>query len=807
MTHADTRTPPPLRPHQSEALARAVEELTPRSPAELPAAGLRTQVIMATGSGKTLVAVRAAEQLGGGHVLVLVPSLDLLDQTARAWRDGGRTGAFVGVSSLDSHEAGFPHTTDPHTLVRQTAAGHESVTVFATYASLGNGILEAAHEAGLPAWGLIVVDEAHRTSGRAGKPWAVVHDNARIPAAARLYMTATPRVWSAGDGDDEDGELVASMTDDPDGLFGRVAYRLPLDAAIEAGIVAPYQVVVVDVQDHQLNAALLAAGQDSEAVRGLRLGALQTATLKAAEQEGLRRVLSFHQRVSEAEAFAVGLPDKARDLRRQDGEQESEEDTGVWAQWLHGEHKPAHRRNVLAQFAAGLTDSGQDARLSLIASVKVLGEGVDTRECEGVIFCDVRGSMPDLVQAVGRALRMHPGEGKMATLLVPAFLATGESAESMLTSPAYAGLAKLLAALRAHDSRIEHLTNPGTPTPARTDTPGSVPADHEGAPDDEQAAVSAPARELLRFSKPRDARQLASFVQLRVLNPERVQWRRSLQAAQRYRAEHDDLRVPYGFRTPADWSPAGFPLGVWIADCRRHYKAGALDGSRIVQLEKLGMRWSLFDARFDEGLVAAAAWAAESGVGLAAPVDAALDGYPVGRWLKNQRAAARRAKTPLSPERRAALAEIDPGWCPAWSIDWQRAFRLAQHHVRAGGVLPEGAGLLVEDGEDLGRWAATQRHGFGKLAGEQQELLAALGVTPAPASAKRTREELWAHNLRAAAQYRARVGHLDVPRSHTEEVDGEAVRLGAWISQQRVKAGKLSVQRVEELSALDMRWA
>ncbi|KOV18898.1 hypothetical protein ADK90_19430 [Streptomyces sp. XY413] len=61
--------------------------------------------------------------------------------------------------------------------------------------------------------------------------------------------------------------------------------------------------------------------------------------------------------------------------------------------------------------------------------------------------------------------------------------------------------------------------------------------------------------------------------------------------------------------------------------------------------------------------------------------------------------------------------------------------------------------------------------------------------------------------MQIPAQYRARVGNLDVPRSHTEEVDGEAVRLGAWISQQRVKAGKLLVQRGGELSAVDMRWA
>ncbi|MFI1161704.1 DEAD/DEAH box helicase family protein [Streptomyces sioyaensis] len=54
----------------------------------MPSRGLRTQVVMATGSGKTLVAVRSAEELGAGRVLVLVPSLDLLAQTEASWREG-----------------------------------------------------------------------------------------------------------------------------------------------------------------------------------------------------------------------------------------------------------------------------------------------------------------------------------------------------------------------------------------------------------------------------------------------------------------------------------------------------------------------------------------------------------------------------------------------------------------------------------------------------------------------------------------------------------------------------------------------
>jgi predicted helicase len=48
----------------------------------------------------------------------------------------------------------------------------------------GLGTLERAHAAGLPGWDLIVVDEAHRCSGRIGKPWAVVHNNQKIPPCA-----------------------------------------------------------------------------------------------------------------------------------------------------------------------------------------------------------------------------------------------------------------------------------------------------------------------------------------------------------------------------------------------------------------------------------------------------------------------------------------------------------------------------------------------------------------------------------------------------------------------------------------------
>ncbi len=813
-----------LFPHQVEAVDAVVRALELPASSKMPPEGLRTQVIMATGSGKTLVAVHASERLRASRVLVLVPTLDLLAQTVTAWREGGRTGAVLGVCSLRADESlDFPCTTDVDELVEWTRA-LERVTVFATYASLGLGTLERAHAAGLPVWDLVIVDEAHRTSGHLGKPWAVIHDNTRVPAARRCYMTATPRVWEppesdTGEAGGEQGPavLAASMEDDPDGIFGAVAYKLTLSEAIRQGLIARYQVVCVDVTDPQLQAAqLLGVQARSDAVRGTRLAALQTAVLKAAAEQDLRRMLTFHYKVSEAEAFAAGLPDVAVRLWESDGELYPKPG-GVWASWLCGEHKPAYRRKVLDEFASGLAGDGTVVERSVLASVRVLGEGVDTKECDAVAFCDVRGSMVDIIQAVGRALRMKPGEGKVASLVVPVFLAPGESPDEMLTSRAYDGLAKILAALRSHDAEaVEQLA---------VQQAQSRPPMKETGEGEEEApeGPSAPARALLTFSTPRDPAQLAAFVSLRVLRPENTYWRAGIQAATAYRADQGDLRVPYGYK-----APGGFPLGVWIADQRRFYNAGELDAERAGELEALGMVWSHFDVAFTEGLEAARGWAAEHGHFLP-PVTATWNGYPVGVWAKNQRKAARLADEiarcreqglpvgssagALSEERREALEAIDPSWCPTgWSTAWQRCFHLVRLHLQAGGALPTEPGAVTAQGEDLGRWVSTQRREWDRLTVAQQWMLTqVLGLQPAgedeKPKPKRTQADKWAANLAAAKQYREREGHLNVPRKHLENVDGTEYKLGYWIANARAKKANLTAERAAQLTELGMRWA
>ncbi|WP_404782081.1 DEAD/DEAH box helicase family protein [Streptomyces pristinaespiralis] len=173
------------------------------------------------GSGKTITAAWAAlECFRGGRILVMVPTLDLLVQTVQAWRRVGHNGPMVAVCSLEKDDVlehlGVRTTTNAIQLALW--AGHGPVVVFATYASLVDrddpedplgqrkvrGPLEAALAGGERLYGqrmapfdLAVVDEAHSTAGDLGRPWAAIHDNTRIPADFRLYLTATPRILAS----------------------------------------------------------------------------------------------------------------------------------------------------------------------------------------------------------------------------------------------------------------------------------------------------------------------------------------------------------------------------------------------------------------------------------------------------------------------------------------------------------------------------------------------------------------------------------------------------------------------------------
>ncbi|POX55115.1 helicase [Streptomyces sp. Ru71] len=790
-----------LRDHQIEAVDAIVRGLD-IPPSGLPADGLRGQVHAACGTGKTIMAAAAARRIAPrGRVLVVVPTLDLLGQTVTAWRAVGHTGPAVAVCSMqeDPHlwRLGVRATTNPIQLALWHGSG--PVTIYATYASLGvlAEAFEGAYGQRLAPVDLAVVDEAHRTSGSLGKAWADIHDQAVVPAARRLYMTATPRIWQDRPERREAGEplrdplpqeMAASMDDES--VFGPVLYKLTLASAISRGLLARYQIIVVELQDPVVTPERLYGPQRyEEEVRGQRLATLQAALLRTMADHRLQTTITFHHRTLEAQAFAEGLERVAGKLHADRPERYPER---IWADWLCGEHDPAHRRGVLGSFAT-------TTRRAVLSNCRVLGEGVDIRAVDSVALLDPKGAPHDIVQAIGRALRQKPGQGKLASLIVPVFLQPGEQPEEMFASQSYRPLIKVLQGLRAHDEEAVELLAVPQNSPARTKPVAFIgEAPGEGEPE---------SRLLLRFAVPRDPVLLAEWVSFNVIDTERQDWARGYAALRRYVEREGHARVPYDHREP----PGPYPLGQWVAEQRRAHGAGQLAGKRAERLEQLGMVWDAADAAFQENLAAARIYH-EQHFTLCAPRTAVALGKPVGQWLSHLR---RPGALAGHPEREAALAAIDPDWNPAWPTAWQRHYAALRELLREeAGPTPVLPGVTV-NGLDIGRWLARQRQPtvWQGLLPEQRRRLEALGVTPlpaqpAPAKPSTSRSRAFERGIAAAQQFKAREGHLTVPRGHVETVvidDQEhTVRLGVWRSNVRSRQASLSEEQRRQLSDLGL---
>ncbi|MEU0657425.1 Helicase associated domain protein [Streptomyces albogriseolus] len=892
--------PVSLRPHQLEQKTRfrawVGSLFSARSSAS--ARGFRGTIVSATGSGKTITAASCAlECFPFGRVLVTVPTLDLLVQTAQAWRLVGHRAPMVAVCSLENdpvlNELGVRTTTNAIQLALWAGSG--PVVVLATYASLVNredidapegrrkvhGPLEAALAGGERLYGqkmagfdLAIVDEAHGTAGDLGRPWAAIHDNARIPADFRLYLTATPRILAAPrpqKGADGQEAEIATMANDPNGTYGAWLAELGLSEAIERGILAGFEIDVLEIRDPSP-----VFGESEEAQRGRRLALLQTALLEHAAKWNLKTVMTFHQKVEEAAAFAEKLPETAAELYMNDVSGEDlvkaeelpassidaefyELEAGrhvpperVWSAWLCGDHLVSERREVLRQFAGGIDAAGRRVHRAFLASVRVLGEGVDItgeRGVEAVCFADTRGSQVEIVQNIGRALRLNrDGSTKVARIIVPVFLQPGEDPQDMVASASFRPLVAVLQGLRSHDERlVEQLASRGfthgeRKVHLRRDEDGRiVGADGEVGEDQEHDGTGGAVESaLLHFSSPRDAATIASFLRTRVYRPESLAWLQGYQALLRWRKGNEIAglyAVPYDTEVEVGVTK-DFPLGRWVHQQRKALRAGELDPHRkeLLDAPEAGMVWEPGEEAWEAKLAALRSYRRATGH-LAPRQDAvwseseAEGVVPVGQHMANLRRKGVKNGLGKDPERAAVraaqLTAIDPDWDCPWPLDWQRHYRVLADLVDADGVLPDIAPGVLMDGDDIGRWLRQQKQPgtWTRLLPVQQERLTTLGVAPlevlaaVPAAGRAAKgpgkaQQAFQRGLAALTQWVEREGaHRPVPRGHAEEitVDGETepvvVRLGVWASNTRARRDKLSQEQLDALRELGVEWA
>ena len=459
-----------LKDHQKEAFDDVINGFK---------ADDRGKLIMACGTGKTFTALRIAEAIAGtaGRVLYLVPSIGLLSQAMREWSEQrGINHSYVGICS-DTHagstsedasiqELKIPVTTDPssisHTL--QNPDSNKMTAVFCTYQSLP--LIEKAQDDGAPPFDVIFCDEAHRTTGVEApgdktSPFVLVHDADRIRANKRLYMTATPRLYTEGaktKAARHDTE-VFSM-DEPE-IYGPEFHRLPFSKAVELDELSDYKVVVLAISEREVNAALQgdtrAGGSDININDATKIvgcwRALQNPEYKEhgnhESVKPLKRVIAFTNKIAESKAMVKHWNDIIETATERLPEDQQPTDFRCEMKHVDGTDHALNRKARLDWLKGEA-----DGTCRILSNARCLSEGIDVPALDAVLFMTSRKSYVDIIQAVGRVMRKAPGK-EYGYIVLPVAIPDGvDPAAALDNNERFSTVWGVLRALRSHDDRL-----------------------------------------------------------------------------------------------------------------------------------------------------------------------------------------------------------------------------------------------------------------------------------------------------------------------------------------------------------------
>jgi superfamily II DNA or RNA helicase len=820
-------------PHQAAAVDAVAAAI---------AAGGVCQVAMASGSGKTNVALWAARHMGCRSVLVLVPALGLVEQVSAVWRrlwPEARQLGFCSDTGGVRSALNLAATTDPADVASFLAAPGPAVLI-STYQS--SPALATAALAGLD-WDVIIADEAHHVAGAADKAYAAVL-RGEIPARRVLYLTATPRSYARAGGD----VTVVGM-DDP--AFGPRVFDFGLDAAIDAAVVADYRIVVAAVEAEVFQAVAARpemAGIDPHLLAGA------IAVVRAISEMGLNSCVSFHSRVERARTFASLIGPVAEALG------EARPAGPGWSGYVHGGASVHIRGRLLARL-------GDPGSWGVLANARALGEGVDLPTLDCVAIVDPRNSEVDVLQAVGRALRRPGGPGgeKVGTIILPVLLTGPVDDADPLAAVDARGLdvvAGVMSAMRAHDAslgrRLDHSRRQG----------GRAAAWPEGLARARGMAALAFFKSRLHMQVPGGATgQLAGALALQMVRDTTAAWDEALGRLRAWVEDHGDAAVAQGTKVAAPDLAAGtFALGAWCTVQRTLHRRGLLAAERAAELDALPgwswepraeRWWTSFDALADyvsqhgaypaqkpemlwrgvrvgqfvntsrlgygvDGWLRAypdrvaaleslpgwvwnerhAAWedhyvlladfAARHGH--ASPgIHDVVDGFNLGRWVQKERAAIREGRR--SVERAARLRAL-PGWVDhTRDAAWEHGYARLVAWAAANGEIPPQT-WVCEDGFTLGGWVCTQRE---RRRRGRLDASRAARLETVPGWAWDPIGDTWAAGLEALRRYSNREGTAEVPGGW---VDASGFPLGSWCGTQRVNRDRMPAERAAALEAV-----
>ena len=496
--------------HQKEALAKAAEYYKTND---------RGKLIMACGTGKTYTSLCLVEQetQNKGLILVLVPSIALINQTLNEWQSCAQHDIYPICVCSDSTasrlkdnddadnpvDLAMPASTNYRSVAQQLVNAKKQmdgkeglIVVYSTYQSIdvigkaqrflrGEEVDDDKQQMLFDdfkpedydfTFDYIVCDEAHRTTGakalgEEASSFTKVHDNDNVASKHRLYMTATPRLYSesAKKKAEENNATVWSM--DNRDIYGDEIYRIGFGEAVEKDLLSDYKVLILTVREStQLPADLLQAVQDKnqeinadDAVKLVGvINALSKRVVpdpdivKSVDPALMHRAVAFCSKIKTSKVIASSFTEFGKSIQENFQEDAQDETVIATAKHIDGSMN-ANERNELVSWLRNAPTDGNECRI--LTNVRCLSEGVDVPSLDAVIFLSKRNSQVDVVQSVGRVMRKAPGK-KYGYIIIPVIIPDEGDPNTILdNNDNYAVIWTVLNALRAHDDRFNAFVN------------------------------------------------------------------------------------------------------------------------------------------------------------------------------------------------------------------------------------------------------------------------------------------------------------------------------------------------------------
>ncbi len=491
------------RPHQTEAIKATKEYFSnPKN--------TRGKLIMACGTGKTYTSLKIMEALDPKITLFLAPSIALLSQTFREYAQEKSEPFYASiVCSDDKVGKGKKSKSDdnsddinfselplkPSTRLEDILSVHEKVQkenkrfiIFSTYQSALR--IKEAQEAGLNEIDLVICDEAHRTVGamystneRDDKnAFTLCHSDTHIKAKKRLYMTATPKVYSESSKAKakESDNVIYSMDDEE--IFGGEIYTLNFERAIALDLLTDYKVIILAVRKENLSGVTNSVNKKISQLeaKGTKLDK------KLINNEFVCKIIGTHKGLAKQDLIVLD------DENKEDHNLQNQYDTTPSQRAISFCRSIDTSKNIKDSFKTIMECYDEELKkksfknleikidhvdgtmnckdrlekleelnefqpntCKVLSNARCLSEGVDVPALDSIVFFDGKSAMVDIIQAVGRVMRKAKRK-KRGYIILPIALEESEiqNLDEAVNNTNFKNIWKVIKALRSHDPSL-----------------------------------------------------------------------------------------------------------------------------------------------------------------------------------------------------------------------------------------------------------------------------------------------------------------------------------------------------------------